>query len=176
MSCIANSAEGCSICVTFVSSLQAFCARDEGLHWPFPDDHHHVLWTFTDRLPALPGLANSASKGCSWCAILNHVVATPRIRPDSYALENEETITIKFNLVGDYQCQGPLGEITNICAGPKDDVWPKDNHPKIGPYTVSSWSMYVLNSDGKITITSNLQGRLKLISSGILRLLPGIGE
>ncbi|KAI0541359.1 heterokaryon incompatibility protein-domain-containing protein [Xylaria digitata] len=106
--------DSCAICQTFVSNLKkVYDAIKQGR---VPDDDYQIQWTFRDCTPSLPGLADSAKYGCSWCAILDKAI-TPALREhSSYNTPNGQQNVVNFTFHCDRTRQnaGPLGNVGKL--------------------------------------------------------------
>ncbi|KAI1095342.1 heterokaryon incompatibility protein-domain-containing protein [Rostrohypoxylon terebratum] len=87
---------GCDICETFVSGLKiVYQYAKEGRIV----GHNEIQWEFQDTTPSLPGLTQSAARGCPWCAILNDLL-TVHIRND--LINHNGNGKVSFTIVCDY--------------------------------------------------------------------------
>ncbi|KAI1449632.1 heterokaryon incompatibility protein-domain-containing protein [Annulohypoxylon stygium] len=142
---------GCAICQTFVSGLRS--VYDTIKQGEIPDNGYQFQWTFEDHTPSLPGLADSAARGCSWCAILDEAVthAVRQYYNSHQVLDDESNIVnVTINCHRTRQIAGPLGDIgkLTLCGFDRKLFYT----PK---YLTSAHDIHVFNHEGFLTSWMN---------------------
>ena len=144
---MASTENGCAICQTFVSGLKS--VYDTIKQGQVSDNDCQFQWTFEDRTPSLPGLADSAASGCSWCAILDEAISPFAQRhSDSHNVLNDElnTVDVTINCDRTRQNAGPLGDIGKLT------LCDFDRNLFHTPKNLAFAHIHVFNHEGKILI------------------------